>query len=312
MKKKGLLIATAALAGIAFHSYLDVMYKETIPKGPFKRLQEKLDNGDMEPLHQYTIKSNEWNDQQPFEHIELINRRNQKLMGYYLPADGDSKVFAVFAHGYRANHRGDPANFVKYYHEKGYHFFCCDHTAAGESEGDFVGFDYYEAQDMLFWIEYLVARFGKDIKIILHGVSMGGATVCKMASSVPEQVRLIVADCPYTGAKDEFISVANSVGITKTAPAIFGAMNWLNKRMAGYDLCDTDVRESVANAKAPMLFVHGGSDDFVPTYMGWELFTRCGSEKDILIIPAAKHADSIVWGTDRYLAKLDEFIAKHL
>ena len=249
MSKKGFALAglaAAAAAGVALHSYLDVMYKETIPKGPFKRLQEYLDNGDMITLAEYTAKSNEWNDGQPFERIELVNARNQRLKGYLLEAENESKVFAVFAHGYRASHRGDPANFVKYYHDKGYHFFTCDHTAAGESEGNFVGFDYFESIDMLAWIDYLINRFGEDIKIILHGISMGGATVCQMASRVPKQVRLIVADCPYTSAKDEFISVANGAGVKKTAPYIFNAMNVLNKKLAGYDLLDTDVRESVS------------------------------------------------------------------
>jgi len=315
VNKKLLCLAAAAgavgIAAVAFHSYLDVMYKETIPKGPFKRLQEKLDNGDMLPLAEFTNKSNEWNDKQPFERIEMVNSRGEKLRGYLLETPQESKRFAVFAHGYRANHRGDPANFVKYYYEKGFNFFCCDHVASGDSEGDFVGFDYFESRDMLSWLDYLIARFGKDIEIVLHGISMGGATVCKMADRIPPQVKLIVADCPYTAAKDEFLSVAAGAGFKKTGPYVYQAMNAINKRVAGYDLEDTDVRENVKNARAPMLFVHGGSDDFVPTRMGEELYALCGSEKDLLIVPKAKHADSIVWGTEAYLDKLDEMLAKY-
>ena len=91
MKKKGLLIAgaaTAVLAGVALHSYLDVMYKETIPKGIAKRLQEHFDNGDMIPLGEFTDKSNEWNDQQPFETIAEINPPRAKADGL-LSAGGD-------------------------------------------------------------------------------------------------------------------------------------------------------------------------------------------------------------------------------
>ena len=308
----GLGAGVAAVAGAAFHSYLDVMYKETIPKGPMKRLQDIMDNGDMIPLGELCAKSNEWNDAQEKEIIDLKNARGETLKGYLWLAEGDSKTFAVFAHGYRGSYRGDPANFVKYYLEKGYHFFAPDHTSAGDSEGNYVGFDFYESNDMLEWLDYLVERFGEDIKIILHGVSMGGATVCQMASRVPKQVKLIVADCPYTSAQDEFISVANSVGVKKTAPYIFKAMNAANKKLAGYDLLDTDVRESVKNAKVPMLFVHGGSDDFVPTRMGQELYELCGNEKDMFIVDVAKHADSIVWDNEGYLAKLDEFIDKYL
>ncbi|MBQ7739850.1 MAG: alpha/beta hydrolase [Eubacterium sp.] len=315
MKKKHLLYAGLAAAGIgalAVYSYLDVMYKETIPEGPAKKLQKLTDNGDLEELHQYTIKSNEWNDAQDVEVIDHVNIKGNALKGYLLPAENPSNVFVMFAHGYRSDHRGDPANFMRYYHEKGYNFFSCDHVASGNSQGNFVGFDYFESQDMLEWIDYLISRFGEDIKIILHGVSMGGATVCKMADKIPPQVKLIIADCPFTSAIDEFECVAADAGLKHTAPYAVKAFNALNKRLAGYDLNDTDVRYSVKNSRAPMLFVHGGSDTFVPTAMGKELYNLCNTEKDLFIVDKAKHAESIVQDTEGYLAKLDEFIPKYL
>lgn len=305
-------LGAAAVGGFAIHSYLDVMYKETIPKGLAKRIMEMTDNGEYEPLHEMCTESMKWVDKQNIETITLNSDRGEELKGYLLMAEKPSDTFCVFAHGYRADHRGDPANFFRYYYEKGYNFLAPDHTSAGESGGDWVGFDYYESQDMLKWLTYLCDRFGNDIKIILHGVSMGGATVCQMADKVPPQVKLIVADCPYTSAIDEFTSVAAGAGIRKTAPYILKGMNALNKRFAGYDLKLTDVRESVKNSKVPMLFVHGDKDTFVPTAMGKELYELCGNEKDILIVEGAVHASSIVADTEGYLAKLTEFIDKYI
>ncbi len=316
MKKKTAFalagLGTAAVAGIAFHSYLDVMYKETIPKGLIKIIQEKTDPGDLIELSNMCEKSMEWVDKQNIETVTLLNDRNETLKGFLLMAEKPSKKFCVFAHGYRASHRGDSANFFKFYHDKGFNYLAVDHTAAGESEGDWVGFDYYESIDMLKWLDYIIDRYGSDIEIVIHGVSMGGATVCQMADKIPPQVKAIVADCPYTSAKDEFICVANSVGVKKTAPYILGAMNFLNKRLAGYDLEKTDVRNSVKNAKAPMLFIHGGSDTFVPTAMGKELFDLCTTEKDMLIVEPAKHAESIVQDTEGYHKKLNEFLDKYI
>lgn len=316
--KKSTVLALAGLgtaAGIsafAVHSYLDIMHKENIPKGIAKRVMEMTDNGEYEPLHRMCEESMKWVDEQPVETVTITSDRGDLLKGFLLMADEPSKTFCAFAHGYRANHRGDSANFFKYYHDKGINYLAVDHTAAGESGGDWVGFDYYESQDMLKWLDYLIGRFGEDIKIILHGVSMGAATVCQMANKVPPQVKLIVADCPYTSAVDEFTSVAKSAGIDKAAPYILKGMNYLNKALAGYDLGDTDVRESVKNSRVPMLFVHGDKDDFVPTYMGHELYDLCGNEKDILIVEGAIHASSIVVGTEKYLAKLTGFIDKYL
>lgn len=314
MGKKGLALLTLAAAGgaVAFHSYLDLMYRQNIPKGLASRLQEALDKNDYSALHDKCVENMEWVDKQNIENIDLVNDRGQVLKGYLLMSDKESKTFAVFAHGYRADHRGDPANFYKYYYDKGINFFACDHTCSGDSEGDWVGFDYFESQDMFKWLNYLIDRFGEDIKIILHGVSMGGATVCKMAENVPEQVKFIVADCPYTSAVDEFTSVANGAGIKKTAPLFIGAINVLNKTLAGYDLKETDVRESVKNSKVPMLFVHGKKDDFVPTYMGVELYDLCANKKDLLLVDDAIHAESVVINPDGYYSKLDEYIDKYI
>ncbi len=308
-KALGLLGLGAAAAGLAFYSYLDLMYKETIPKGPARRILEKINMGDS-ALADTCEKNMQWVDKQPVEHIDLVNDRGETLKGYLLMAEGESKTFAVFAHGYRASYRGDPANFYKYYYDKGINFFACDHTCHGASDGDWVGFDVYESADMLKWLEYLIQRFGGDIKIILHGVSMGGATVCQMADRIPENVKLIIADCPYTSANDEFLYVANNSGIKKSAPYMLKAINEINKRCAGYDLAETDVRNSVKCAKAPMLFIHGDADDFVPTKMGEELYSLCGSEKELLLIKGAKHAESVVVDPDSYYSKLDEVIEK--
>ncbi|MCH5314617.1 MAG: alpha/beta hydrolase [Eubacterium sp.] len=313
MNKKLLALGavTGVAVGMAIHGYLDVMYKETIPAGLFKRLANKANDKSMEAFGRYTEENKKWVDAQDIEIIDMQSDRGYMLKGYLLSAKEKSNVFVLFAHGYRADHNGDPINFEKYYYDKGYNFMSVDHTAAGESGGDFVGFDYFESQDMLKWIDYIVSRFGEDIKIILHGVSMGGATVCKMADQVPKQVRLIVSDCAYTSALDQFDETARSTGIPRTKE-LLSVFNFMNKHLAGFDLEHTNVRPHVISARVPMLFVHGGSDDFVPTKMGYELYGLCQAEKDLLIVDGAEHAQSIMIGYDEYTAKLDEFIKKHL
>ena len=49
-------------------------------------------------------------------------------------------------------------------------------------------------------------RFGKDVKIVLHGTSMGGAAAL-MALGLPEiqeTVSAVIADCAYTSPADIF------------------------------------------------------------------------------------------------------------
>lgn len=318
MKKASKIIlgVTAGVAALAtefvFHGYLDIMYKETIPKGIVKFFMTQKGTTGKSDFNLYNRDMRAWQSDQKLEIIDRKNPDGYNLKGYFYPSAKQSDVFVLFAHGYRSSHYGDPTNFHRYYHNKGYNFMSVDHVAAGDSEGKFVGFDYFEANDMLDWIDYLVERFGKDIKIILHGVSMGGATVCQMASRVPKQVKFIVSDCAYTSAYDQFKKMVNGAGINKSAHSMIQIVNAMNKRLAKYDLSQTDVRDSVVNSKVPMLFVHGKVDDFVPVEMCYELYDICNAEKEIFIVDDAYHAQSVVKAEKQYYALLDKYIEKYL
>lgn len=315
MNKKILALsaATGAVAACtaAVHGYLNIMGSEKIPDGIIKRIADRKSDITFDELGEYTKENARWVHSQSIENIDLKTTHNYTVKGYLLKAQKPSKVFVVFAHGYRSSHDGDPINFQRFYYEKGFNFLSFDHTAAGESEGNYVGFDYFESQDTEEWIDYLVNRFGDDIEIILHGVSMGGATVCQMASTVPEQVKFIVSDCAYTGALDEFDSVIKSTGIKRTG-GILRIFNAMNRAFAGFDLELTDVRDSVKSSKVPMLFVHGSKDDFVPTKMGYELYDLCTAPKDLFIADGAEHAQSIMIDKEGYENKLSQFIEKYI
>ena len=83
---------------------------------------------------------------------------------------------------------------------------------------------------------------------------------------------------------------------------------------AGYDFqTDTNALEAVAKAEIPMLFIHGGADNFVPTYMVNELFDACAAPyKDKLIVDGAGHGESYYIDKVTYEKKIDEFIEKFI
>ena len=186
MKLKTVALGAAAVglvAAEAVNLYKQVMGRGDRPKRPMTRLMEMKDKDDYAMADAWRQKYTDWVNTQPVENCTITSDRGDLLRGYYLQPKGDSKVIVFGSHGFHADHTVDPHTFIKHYHDLGYGFFCCDHVGAGASSGEYVGFDYYESQDMLLWIEYLTARFGQDITVILHGVSMGAATVLQLAGS---------------------------------------------------------------------------------------------------------------------------------
>ena len=62
-----------------------------------------------------------------------------------------------------------------------------------------------------------------------------------------------------------------------------------------------------------MLFIHGGKDDFVPTYMAGKLYEACASaDKKMLIVEGAAHAESYPTDSVAYEGMINEFIDKFI
>ena len=68
----------------------------------------------------------------------------------------------------------------------------------------YVGMGWLDAADLVGWVQMIVTC-DPDARIVLYGVSMGGAEVM-MASGLelPANVRCIIEDCGYTSVWDEF------------------------------------------------------------------------------------------------------------
>ena len=254
-----------------------------------------------------------WSKEQKFEEFTITNVLGQKLRGYLLKADEPSDVYVFGAHGYRGSGKEEFRFMMKYYHEKGYNVFIVDHQAAGESEGKYIGFGYHESRDCMLWLEHMKELFGEDIQIILHGVSMGSATVMLMSGDedLPENVKFIVSDCGYTSAWNEMAHNFKTVHVP-TFP-VLNCANAFSKLIAGYDFRDADPVNAVKKATRPMIFIHGANDDFVPTYMVNEVYGACASQdKKLMIVEGAGHAESYRMNSEGYEALINEFAEKYI
>ncbi len=319
MKKAGLALALCAAAGAGIYKFHEGIFHAlierdfTIPPAIKKAITS--DDGSSEDEKKKTELENlAWLESYGYETFSMVNDRGQKLCGYLMKPEKESKVYVFGSHGYRSDGKGEWCHYAKHWVEElGYNMFFVDHQAAGDSEGRYVGFSSYESKDALKWLEFMNREFGSDIQIILHGISMGSATVMLMTGSgkLPENVKFTVADCGFTSAYDEFACKLKAVHMPEASLTL---VNAINRKKAGYDFRkDTNALEAVKKAKTPMLFIHGGKDDFVPTYMAYQLHEACSSEyKDILIVPEADHARSYYFGKKEYDEKTAEFIARFI
>ena len=319
MKKIFALLGTAATLTAAAYGVSDALFKALItrefkvPKAVSKFITEK-DEGSSNPLENKYKECMQYINDYGFERHEIISDRGQKLRGYLMRPEKPSDVYVFGSHGYRSDGKGEWCYFAKFYvEEMGYNFFFVDHQSHGESEGEYIGFASHEHKDALKWLRYMNDTFGKDIKIFLHGISMGSATVMLMTGNndLPDNVKFTVADCGYTSAMDEFSYKIDTLNLPfKPLVPVISA---INHKRAGYDFQkDTDALSAVKKARVPMLFVHGDKDLFVPTKMVYELYDACTSEKELFVVAGADHAKSYHIDKDGYEARVRAMIEKYL
>ena len=242
----------------------------------------------------------------PKQDVYCRSEDGLRLHATYLPNNGAKKVVICF-HGYTSEGMKDYGALSNYYLKRGYGLLLIDARAHGQSEGKYIGFGCLDRQDALKWITWVIEECGEDVKIMLHGTSMGGATVL-MASGLelPEQVKGIVSDCGFTSPKEVFTHVLHSMYHLPAFPVIQIA-DYVNQKKAGYGMDECNAAREVRNATVPILMIHGSADTFVPCSMCEEIYENCGSPKKKLIVEGAAHGESYYKDTEAYENALTEF-----
>lgn len=230
-----------------------------------------------------------------------------RLHATYFPGTSDKKVVICF-HGYTSEGMNDYIGLSDYYLKRGYGMLLVDERAHGKSEGKYIGFGCLDRKDAMIWIHMMIEMLGEDVQILLHGTSMGGATVLMTSGlNLPRQVKGIISDCGFTSPKYVFTHVLHSMYHLPAFPMIQIA-DHINRKKAGYGLDECNAAREVRKAKVPILFIHGDADTFVPTYMCDEIYNNCASKKKKLIVKGASHAESYYKDMTAYENALNDFI----
>ena len=243
----------------------------------------------------------------PCERVEITSRDGLKLSARYYH-HSDSAPLDILVHGYRGSAIRDFCGGGQISIGRGHNILLLDQRAHGFSGGRTISFGIRERFDVLDWIRYGIRRFGPEVSIGLYGVSMGAATVLMVAGSeeLPENVRGVVADCPYSSPEAIIRKVA---GEDMHLPAYLAMpLVRLAARLLGrFSIRADSPVEAVKRAKIPILIIHGEDDRFVPCSMSRELHAANPDRVRLETFPGAGHGLSYIVDTDRYIRAVTGF-----
>lgn len=232
-----------------------------------------------------------------------------KLHGRFYEYQKGAPIELMF-HGYRGSADRDLCGGVQRCFCLGRSVLMVDQRAAGKSEGNIISFGINESRDCLLWIEHLINTFGKDIKIVLCGISMGAATVLMAAgNNLPENVKGVLADCGYTSAEEMIKKTIRELKLPEKLLYLFVRLG--ARVYGGFNIKEASPVSVMKNCKVPIMFIHGENDNFVPCEMSRQNFLACQSAKQILTVKDADHGLSYIVDPKAYLTAMAEFFTKN-
>lgn len=290
-----LLIVILLTISFSFYIYRVTFYASPKHRPPF---DAPLVGIQYEPHAEHIHRICHAMERYPCEEITIHAFDGTALFGRYYHLKDGAPIMILF-HGYRSHPFRDCSGSHALSRKLGLNALVIDQRSQGNSDGHTITFGILERKDCRQWADYAAHRFGKDVPIILSGLSMGAATVL-MASdlNLPSNVCCIVADSPYSSP----INIIQKVAADRHYPVAlckpflyFSAWIW-----GGFLLNSSSAKESVRHARVPILLIHGEDDLLVPSGMSLEIAANCASRVQVVTFPQAGHGLSHLTDPVRY------------
>ena len=180
-----------------------------------------------------------------------------------MPGDDSSRA-VVLVHGLDGSKLGQQVlNTASVYSGAGYGVLMFDLRGHGESEGKRTTLGYQEVQDVGEDLSWLQERGFEPNKVVLHGWSMGGATVLRSAPGTG--VEAVVEESDYA---DLPLLLRDRLPESSSLPSFFNPGIFLTAKLF-LDLDPWAVRPKEDAAKlseesVPLLIIHSTDDEVVP------------------------------------------------
>ena len=247
----------------------------------------------------------------PNQSLTILSKDGLRLNATHFSPDVPGHHWAILVHGYGRDQRY-AWDYATPYLAQGYNVLTPDLRASGTSEGTYLTMGARESDDILLWIEEIL-KTDPQARIILHGVSMGAATVLMAAGkSQSPHLLAVVEDCGYTSA---FVMFTMQLKIIFGLPGfpIMNCVDIVSHFKTGVAISEAAPIFYVHNIDVPILFIHGTDDKLVPYYMMQELYDLCHAPiKEMFSVEGAGHADAKATNPDIYFNRVFSFLDQYI
>lgn len=238
------------------------------------------------------------------EDYSIILRDGYKVSARFFPQKEKTDKYIIIVHGVTVNQVFD-AKYTNLFYKLGYNLITFDQRAHYNNKKTICTMGIKESLDLVDIINDTRNRYGKDIKLSLHGESLGASTVL-MALKYIQDLDFVIADCPYMDlslvakreAKNHYHMPAFLVNVGGFVGRIFYGYNFTKIRPIDY----------IKDSTVPLLFCHGKADNLITSEHSKQMYEMYKGIKNIHLTEDADHAMSIIVDPAGYEEAVRDFI----
>ena len=198
-----------------------------------------------------------------YEDVRLKSTDGTELAAWWIPQDGASRA-AVLVHGFGGSKSNEQIlATAPIYNRAGYNVLMIDLRAHGRSEGERRTLGYKEIRDVHGALDWLDKQGIEPEQTVLHGWSMGGATVVRSAPG-----RNLAAVVEEAGYADLPLLLDDAIPENSGLPAFFNPGTMLMaKTFLGFDPWAVVPKKAAARLSekdTPFFIIHSTTDETVP------------------------------------------------
>lgn len=226
------------------------------------------------------------------------------IYGEYYPVENAAGC-AILVHGFAQN-RYIMIPQQKLFRELGFDTVLFDQRAFGVSREKYCTFGMEEARDVACVADRVRTKCGKDVKIVVLGVSMG-AVASMRALEYTESIDYLVEDCGFADMEDTLDDLYKSMN--EGEGNLFVRETFMEKAAKiGIDMRRNRPIEAVGNSDVPICIFHGTADSTISVEHAKRLYEVCKNPASRLELFEGKEHALCVTDAGRYKAVLREFL----
>jgi uncharacterized protein len=192
----------------------------------------------------------------PFETYRFSNGSGATLEAWFLPGKNDRLVVALF-NGYAAS-KSTLLTTAQAFHRLGYATLLVDFYGSGGSSGSGTTIGVRESDDVAAAVEY-IRRTWPERKIILYGISMGGAAVLRAIAANGVKPDAIIIEATFDSLLNAGKSRFRAMGLPGS-PLAEVLLFW-GSMQTGSNLFWHNPADYARSVNCPTLILHGEKDE---------------------------------------------------